>query len=37
MRRKDREMSREFGLKVIDRAPFGVLGLVDKEGKPYTE
>ena len=27
MRRKDREMDRTFGLEVIDRAPYGVLGL----------
>lgn len=36
MRRKDREMSREFGLDVIDNAVYGVLGLIDREGKPYT-
>lgn len=34
MRRKDREMDREFGLKVIDKATYGVLAMVD-EGKPY--
>ncbi len=34
MRRKDREMGREFGLSIIDKAPFGVLSMVDA-GKPY--
>jgi len=29
MRRKDREMSKEFGLKVIDKASYGVLNLSD--------
>lgn len=36
MRRKDREMSREFGISVIDKSPFGVLAVLDQEGKPYT-
>lgn len=36
MRRKDREMDREFALKVIDEAEFGVLGLVDRDYIPYT-
>ncbi len=35
MRRKDREMNREFGLKVIDKANHGILSMVDKEGDPY--
>lgn len=35
MRRKDREMGREFGLEVIDRATFGVLSLVDVEDRVY--
>lgn len=35
MRRKDREMSREFGLTVIDKAAFGVLSTVDDKGMPY--
>lgn len=34
MRRKDREMSKEFALKIIDQAQFGVLGLGGEE--PYT-
>jgi len=36
MRRKDREMSVEFGLEVIDRSEFGVLSLVDKQGEVYS-
>lgn len=36
MRRKDREMGREFGLEVIDEAPFGVLSVVDAAGLPYA-
>lgn len=35
MRRKDREMGREFALKVIDNADFGVLSIVDEEQLPY--
>ncbi|MDO5036676.1 MAG: pyridoxamine 5'-phosphate oxidase family protein [Tissierellia bacterium] len=31
MRRKDREMSRDFGLDLIDRVPYGVLSLVDED------
>ncbi|MDD2521646.1 MAG: pyridoxamine 5'-phosphate oxidase family protein [Anaerolineaceae bacterium] len=36
MRRKDREMSVEFGLEVIDRSDFGVLSLVDAHCEPYS-
>ena len=36
MRRKDRAMSREFGLNVIDNSSFGVVSMVDSEGKPYS-
>ncbi len=36
MRRKDREMSPEFGLGVIDRAQFGVLSYLDPEGSVYS-
>lgn len=36
MRRKDREMSVEFGLEVIDRSEFGVLSLVDLQGEVYS-
>ncbi|QRN85521.1 pyridoxamine 5'-phosphate oxidase family protein [Clostridia bacterium] len=35
MRRKDREMGREFGLAVIDKAEFVVMSMVDHEGNPY--
>lgn len=34
MRRKDREMSSEFGLKVIDKSRYGILSTVDEE-LPY--
>lgn len=36
MRRKDREMDRDYGLQVIDRAPFAVLSVTDTNGDPYT-
>jgi nitroimidazol reductase NimA-like FMN-containing flavoprotein (pyridoxamine 5'-phosphate oxidase superfamily) len=35
MRRKDREISREEALAVVDRAPYGVLSTVDSDGAPY--
>lgn len=35
MRRKDREMDRDFGLAVIDRAWHGVLSLMEEEGLAY--
>lgn len=34
MRRKDREMSVEFGIDIIDKSRYGVLSLVD-ENEPY--
>lgn len=34
MRRKDREMDREFGIEIIDRAKYGVISMIDGE-KPY--
>lgn len=34
MRRKDREMNREFGLKIIDKAGYGVLSMLDGD-QPY--
>ena len=34
MRRKDREMSADFGLQVIDRAEYGVLTAAGPEGEP---
>ncbi len=36
MRRKDREMPRDFGLEVIDKAAFGVLSVTDGNGEPYA-
>jgi hypothetical protein len=38
MRRKDREMSREYGLSVIDRSAFGVLSVHDPDHPdlPYS-
>lgn len=35
MRRKDREMSREFGLEVIDRSSHGIVSMIDENNKPY--
>lgn len=37
MRRKDREMSREFGMEVIDRATYGIVSVIDNETNlPYS-
>lgn len=36
MRRKDRAMDKEFGLGVIDRSRYGVIAMIDEEGKPYS-
>ncbi|MDR1030734.1 MAG: pyridoxamine 5'-phosphate oxidase family protein [Treponema sp.] len=35
MRRKDREMSRDFAETVIDRCVYGVLATVNADGSPY--
>lgn len=35
MRRKDREMDREFAINLIDRSAFGMLSTIDNEGNPY--
>ncbi|MDO5717458.1 MAG: pyridoxamine 5'-phosphate oxidase family protein [Tissierellia bacterium] len=35
MRRKDREMDRDFALDIIDKSEYGVLGIVDGD-TPYT-
>ena len=35
MRRKDREMSREYGLKVIDRSKYGVVSMIEENNEPY--
>lgn len=36
MRRKDREMDRDFGLEVIDKSIYGVLSMVDEGNEPYA-
>lgn len=36
MRRKDREMGREFALKIIDNSEYGVLSVIDADGAPYA-
>lgn len=35
MRRKDREMDREFALSIIDKADHGIVSMIDEDGKPY--
>lgn len=35
MRRKDREMSREFGIEVIDKSSYGVVSVIDENNEPY--
>jgi nitroimidazol reductase NimA-like FMN-containing flavoprotein (pyridoxamine 5'-phosphate oxidase superfamily) len=35
VRRKDRQMSAEFGYTVIDKADFGVVSVMDENGDPY--
>lgn len=35
MRRKDREMSLDFSVKLIDNSTYGVLSLIDSVGYPY--
>ena len=36
MRRKDREMSREFALAVMDKCEWTVVSFVTPEGEPYA-
>lgn len=36
MRRKDREMSAEFGIEIIDKARYGIVSMVDEENNPYS-
>ena len=36
MRRKDREMPREFAMEVAGRCQYAVLGLIGPEGEPYA-
>jgi nitroimidazol reductase NimA-like FMN-containing flavoprotein (pyridoxamine 5'-phosphate oxidase superfamily) len=35
IRRKDREISIQEAIKILDSAEYGVLSTVDKEGQPY--
>lgn len=35
MRRKDREMNKEFALDIIDRSHYGVVSMVDNDNTPY--
>ncbi|MFW5649496.1 MAG: pyridoxamine 5'-phosphate oxidase family protein [Candidatus Alkaliphilus sp. MAG34] len=35
MRRKDREMGKEFGIEVIDKSRYGVLSMVTENNEPY--
>ena len=35
MRRKDRALSTEAALQIIDACPFATLSLIDEEGMPY--
>lgn len=35
MRRKDREMSGDFGIEIIDKAKYGVLSMVAGDKEPY--
>lgn len=35
MRRKDREMSKNFGIQVIDNSTHGVLSIIDENNEPY--
>ena len=35
MRRKDREMSTDFGKEIIDKASYGILSMVDENCEPY--
>lgn len=35
MRRKDREMSREFGVEVIDKSRYGIISMIDENNEPY--
>ena len=35
MRRKDREMDKEFAMKVIDKSKYGVISMIDENNKPH--
>lgn len=36
MRRKDREMNRDFGIEVIDKSDYGVVSMIDENNEPYS-
>lgn len=36
MRRKDRQLSKEDSIKILDKCEYGVLSLVTEENKPYN-
>lgn len=35
MRRKDREMDKEFGIKIIDNSNYGIVSMIDDNNEPY--
>jgi hypothetical protein len=35
MRRKDREMNREFGIEIIDKSSYGIISVIDENNEPY--
>ncbi|MGF6376491.1 nitroimidazol reductase NimA-like FMN-containing flavoprotein (pyridoxamine 5'-phosphate oxidase superfamily) [Clostridiales Family XIII bacterium PM5-7] len=35
MRRKDREMSEDFALQIVDKCDYGTMALVGADGNPY--
>ena len=35
MRRKDREMSEEFALGIIDKSRYGIVSMIDSDNMPY--
>ncbi|MCR2044278.1 pyridoxamine 5'-phosphate oxidase family protein [Anaerosalibacter massiliensis] len=35
MRRKDREMTREFGIEVIDKSRYGIISMIGEDNEPY--
>lgn len=35
MRRKDREMGKDFAIEIIDKSDYGILSMVGEDGRPY--
>lgn len=35
MRRKDREMDKDFAFDVIDKSTYGVISMIDQNNEPY--